>query len=329
MTSEPVFFSRQLSLAELLDATFRIYRKNFKTLALTAGALLVPLELFIAILMSLMVPFQATKTQVNRLMPFWTMPQLTPAPDANNLIAVGAVAFVIGIIEAVFKAFVVIALIWLAIEYLHKRQHTVTEAWSNGKKNFWRYLLLLILESLILAIPMVLLGLGMLIPGIGIAIAIILFLVVFYISMRWFLAPVALVDRPVRSFDAIGASWGMTSAAVGRVILYVVLLMVLNFVVTSMPSYLLQMGVIALAPATYYGAAFAGISAVSSILNALWMPIYYIAMVMLYFDLRNRQEGYSLAMQVDALETNASALGQFLQQDAPDVEDEARGPEME
>jgi hypothetical protein len=50
------------------------------------------------------------------------------------------------------------------------------------------------------------------------------------------------------------------------------------------------------------GLAIGVIAGLGSVLGVLWQPINVAAIVLLYYDLRVRKEGYDLALRVDQLE---------------------------
>ena len=324
MSSTPFLPGRPLSLGELLDATFRIYRKHFKPFILTAGALLVPLQVLMAILVSLTVRYQAIDAPVRSWIPFISFPQLAPDPTAGNMSAFVGLSLILGLAVGVINLIVAIALIWLGIEYLHQRSPSATDAWGTGKSYFWRYFLLLLLQGLILGIPFALVTFVIaVIPGAGIVVMIAFLLVSAFVYTRWFIAPAALVEQNMRAYDALGYSWRMTRPYFWRIVMYAILLFLLNFVIVSMPGYILQMLVISATPEHLYNVAMPLISLISSVLAALWMPINFLAMVMLYFDLRTREEGYDLEMRVQEMENETGPSSPVFSQPSENEESSA------
>lgn len=328
MTDGGLLPGRKLSLGELLDATFRIYRRYFKTLALTAGALLVPLQILFSILLSIVFRYHAVDAPVSRWISFITLPQLQPDPTTSDAVVLSVLGLGVGIVIGVANLIVTLALIWLGIEYLHQREHTFTEAWRSGKSYFWPYLGLLVLQGLILGIPLFLMSMFFLVsPGLGIAAMILMLIIVVYVTIRWFVAPVALLDQDLGSSSALGYSWRMVGPQFWRVFAYVGLLLLLNIAIVSMPQYALQSLIISITPPHLYRAAMPFISAVTSILTALWQPIYLIAMVMLYFNLRVKQDDNDLEERVREMENQDEPLQQFLGQDDNDLEERMRETE--
>ena len=112
-----------------------------------------------------------------------------------------------------------------------------------------------------------------------------------------------------------------------RVFAYAGLLLLLNIAIVSMPQYALESLIISITPPHLYHVAMPFISAVTSILTALWQPIYLIAMVMLYFNLRVKQDDNDLEERVREMENQDEPLQQFLDQVDNDLEERVR--EME
>src|SRR5690606_22645735 len=89
-------------------------------------------------------------------------------------------------------------------------------------------------------------------------------------------------------------SWELTQRGVWRIIGYVVLLGVLNMFVLASPVWLIQL-LLSLVPLP--AEVFLGIStAAGSIISIIWQPLYAIAIVLLYYDLRVRHESYDLTL---------------------------------
>ncbi len=304
MSSQTFLSDRPLSLGELLDATFRLYRRHFKTLILTAGALLVPLQILTAIALSVMIRYKAIDAPISRKIPFVTLPQIAPDPAASNLAAVGGVGVVAGLIIGLVNILVVVALFWLSIQLLHQQEYSFTEAWRAAKKYFGAYFLMRILQGLVVGLPTsIVAAVLMMMTGAGMIVMAIVLLFGAYMSIRWFVAPVALVDRDMGPGSALGHSWRTTGPHFWRVAIYAALLFLLNIVFVSVPNYGLQMAIIQLTPAHFYNVAMPLISGISSILTAIWQPIYIIAIVMLYFNLKAGQPGDGLIGRLEEMES--------------------------
>lgn len=328
MTTDGLLFGRKLSLGELLDATFRIYRRHFRTLVLTAGALLVPLQILLSILLSVVIRYQAVDAPVSRWVSFIIVPQLEPDPTSANAAILGVLGLGSGIIIGIVNLIVTLALIWLGIEYLHQREHSFTDAWRSAKTFFWSYFGLLVLQSLILGIPLVILSMFfVVIPGLEVIAIILMLIVIAYVTIRWFIAPVALLDQQLGSFSALKYSWRTVGPQFWQVFVYVGLLLLLNIVFVSMPQYALEFLIIRLTPPHLYQAAMPFISAITSILTAFWQPIYIIATVMLYFNLKIKQDGSDVEERVREFEEQNApqrfqdeSLQRFLDQVDADLE---------
>jgi hypothetical protein len=87
---------------------------------------------------------------------------------------------------------------------------------------------------------------------------------------------------------------------------YLVLLGILSWIVTTLPLTIIQFVLTAALPLDNIGLV-SGISAgLSSIFTVLWQPLNVAAVVLLYYDLRVRKEGYDLALRVERLEAEVS-----------------------
>jgi membrane-anchored glycerophosphoryl diester phosphodiesterase (GDPDase) len=101
--------------------------------------------------------------------------------------------------------------------------------------------------------------------------------------------------------EALRRSWQLTNRHVWRSVGYVVLLSILSAIVISLPLSVLQQFFLALTPFPME-VTFAISSAVGSIFSVIWQPLYAAGVVLLYYDLRVRQESYDLALRVEQLE---------------------------
>jgi membrane-anchored glycerophosphoryl diester phosphodiesterase (GDPDase) len=130
-----------------------------------------------------------------------------------------------------------------------------------------------------------------------------------YLSARWIAAVPGLVIQDWGATEALRCSWRLTRGQVWRCIGYRVLLFLLMGLVISAPVGVLQQILLIALPSSAFGTVTAVVTALSAMVNVLWQPFYVAAIVLLYYDLRVRREGYDLALQVARLESELRSHG--------------------
>jgi membrane-anchored glycerophosphoryl diester phosphodiesterase (GDPDase) len=123
-----------------------------------------------------------------------------------------------------------------------------------------------------------------------------------YLSSRWIAAAPGLMVQDYGATEALRRSWQLSRGQVWRCMGYRVLLVLLMGLVITAPLTILQQVMLIVLPTSAVGVVTALSTALSAIVNVVWQPFYVGALVLLYFDLRVRQEGYDLALQVEQLE---------------------------
>ena len=148
---------------------------------------------------------------------------------------------------------------------------------------------------------------GIIIGGILYLAALLLIFVPFiYLTARWVAALPSLIDQDLGPIEALKKSWALTKGQSWRCVGYVLLLGLLYGVL-----YLGLISIAFFAAALVYktsvGASIAIYAAVGAILPVLWQPLSTAAFVLLYYDLRVRQEGYDLLLRVQQIEGETRA----------------------
>jgi len=289
--------TRPLSMGELLDITFRIYRKHFWKLVLTAGGLLLPLNIISNLLgfaqnrylfsggMEAFANGEAT-------VPFWMTGLQMIAGFATLLIALLTGA----------------AVIWMTNRIIFGEAPGVVQSWRAGLTYLLPYLAMGLLLGLAAIAGMVGVIILTIIPCLGLFLMIVALIAFFYLYVRVILSPMALIVDDMGPIDAIKAAWRISKGSFWRIAGYGLLLVILAFVFHLGP--LLLMG---------YWTVFRSVSALESIIgiatalefvvniiNILWTPLYIAALVVLYHDLKLRkQPGVAIEQRIEALEAAA------------------------
>ena len=335
--------SAPLSLGELLDRAFRLYRARFGSMVLTAAVLVVPFS----VLTALVFGFVAVD--------YFDMLQVVagnPNADPNEILttalpgifAFAGAAGIVGILGLVIQAVVTLALTQQCISALNGENLTWRTAIRLGVRRFWPYVGMAILQVLGIGVVTAVIGgaigcgvIALVVGGgaaaglfdgfgetggapnaaalVGIGLAVVCMYLFFillllipstYLSARWVVAAPGLVEQEWGPIEALSRSWALTKGNIWRSIFYVVLLSILSFVIT-LPVLILQQFV-PLAPPQFLGVAAAVSTGIGSVFSVIWQPFYAAAIVLLYYDLRIRHEGFDLVQRIDQLEATQADM---------------------
>jgi hypothetical protein len=304
-TAEPHPPLSPLGLGDLLDRTFAIYRRGFRTFIAIAALVQVPVAL-------VSLPLATMSTGY--------FEQLTRgAPDAlavlstfgGPILALGALVLVLNLAAWVVE---IGAVSWTTAETFRGAQPRLQGALRWAGQRFWPLLRLLLVFGLaflglwVLAVAPVFLPALLCISLPAVAVA------AFYLLVVWSLAPcvLSLEERPsVRG--ALGRSRALVRGAFWRTFAVLMLLSVLVGVLQVSASVLVQ-AIGALLQAV--GAPDAPsqpvwvtvtVSLLGNLVDMLIRPPFYVGLTLLYYDRRIRGEGYDLAVQARALAPPAAA----------------------
>ncbi|MGD0841844.1 MAG: hypothetical protein ABSA32_11855 [Candidatus Acidiferrales bacterium] len=268
---------RPLSLGELLDRTFTLYRSHF---LLFIGIAAIPNAMIFAILL------------IPGLAP-WIFP--TPAhQNSPGGTSATSPLFIIVVILVFLAAVIVylVAILWsqgatvIAVSELYLgRTTTIREAYRRVWRDVGTIFGVAVLSGLATAGGFILL----IIPGI-------------YIGCRLAAGVQAAVLEDIGPRDALGRSWELATDNVGRVFLIYVLYFVLVYAVVLMIS----------APFTFGAAFVKGNPNVILLLTILGQagnfiaqllvtPFITIAMSLFYYDMRVKKEGFDLQVMMNPL----------------------------
>lgn len=322
MTTTPVPIPRPLGLGDLLDRAFRLYRAHFWPLLGTAALVLVPVALIDGLLTgSAIVNFVNIDASM-----------LDAAPDdvgwMVDTFGVLGTLLVTAIVYAIATGFASLALTAHNVAALQQSTIRIGEGLRIALRRFWTYLGMSVLRWLatlaivLLVILPIMCILFAWLAAIGaaegnstlaivgfLALTLIMYAVAFaiylvptiYLSARWIVTVPGIVDSSWGAVAALRGSWRLTRGNVWRCVGYLVLLGLLNAVIANVPGLLLnQIVTIAMPDNLMLAAVLSQIA--SSLFAILWLPLSVAATVLLYYDLRVRNESYDLALRIAQME---------------------------
>ncbi|MDQ3249782.1 MAG: hypothetical protein M3Q45_11325, partial [Chloroflexota bacterium] len=134
----PAPITGPLSLGDLLDRAFRIYRARFGSLVLTAAIFLVPLGILSGILSGTMLTsFFALFAQLLR------NPNATPDAAIANLVQTSrdttVISYALTLVSLVANAIITLALTGQSIAILHNQPMTLAESLRAALRRFWAF----------------------------------------------------------------------------------------------------------------------------------------------------------------------------------------------
>jgi hypothetical protein len=328
----PVKITGPLSIADLLDRTFRALRARFGVLVLSAAIVMVPMGLLAALLTGRFM------TGYFDLLELAALPPDAAQPELEAFFGEFAGYFGVLILLLLFNLLGTVLVNLMSIyhidHFLHGSPSTVGEGLRVALRRFlpmieMRFLYLMavgtataviaFVAALLFVLVAVVFGGAMagfgnenanaiLIVGfvllfiVGYLVLILLMLApILYFTARWVAAGPSLLIEGLGPVKALGRSWTLTKGRLWRCILFVVLLSIFSAVVISLPLAVTQQVAMILLPSQLD--LILVLSTVASyLLNLLYQPFYATGIVMLYYDLRVRAEAYDVALRVAALE---------------------------
>ena len=270
--TEPLLRLRPLGLGEILDDIFRVYRRHFGLLCAIALWLSLPSLLvqftsgtastfgFLATLVGSLGNTQSTQALVS---------QQPPEPPNVVLVLLGY------LITLAVIPFSVGAISHAAIDLAQGKVVSVRSAFAGVARRYWALLaqtivLLFALLPLLLCLP-----------------------VAIWLAVRWSVAVPALLAESIGPIQALGRSWRLTRGSWWRLFGILLLLYLLQATVSGALGILgwpIGIAIPFVAPVVR-GAI---ILTVSTLASALALPVFYLCIVLLYFDLRIRHEHFDL-----------------------------------
>lgn len=327
--------SGPLSLGDLLDRAFRLYRARFSLFVRTAALFLVPVSIvsglltgtFITDYLDALTALGASSGEPSEAALFRIF---------GGMLGFGAGLFLLGLISLLLNGIVTLALTSQGIGALHGESQTVGEGVRRAWRRFWPFVRMSILQILAylaatigVLIPLGILfflvivvagavgmsldtfdnaagvvafvGLGLLFLCGYVLALILIMLPTLYLSARWVVAVPALVNEEWGAREALRRSWALTAGNVRRSVGYVVLLWLVSALVVSFPVGIFQQALVIFLTPSALGAATSISTAIGSLFSVLWVPFNVGAIVLLYYDLRVRKESYDLELRIDQM----------------------------
>lgn len=267
---------RPLTLGELLDKAFSLYRGNF---VLFAGIAMIPGLFYFAMSLVQSVIQAATESA-----------QRDPAAGAGLLGAMllGLVVMMLSFIFYLYAYFLSMGAAVFAVSDLYLgRTTTIREAYGRIRGMAGRVFNVVISTGLRIFLGFLLL----IIPGM-------------LLAARYSLALPACVLENLKTREAIRRSILLAEGAWGRILL----ILLLNVILTWAAAALLQVPLVALGQLTGSTLAAGVLSALGELLaTVLVAPVYTIAIGLQYYDSRVRKEAFDLQHLMQALEAPGAA----------------------
>lgn len=325
-----------LSVGDLLDRAFRLYRARFGLFLLTAAVFTVPVAILSGLFMGSF--FGNYMRAIELLMREPPGPDFNPFPFLFDLFGgfYGGM-LLLTLLSAAAAAIVNLSLTAQSIEALHGGSLSLTAGIRRGLRRFWPYIGMMIVQwaaifvaTVAVMAPLLLAVIALVAGGVlfgenlwdtgeatGIISAVgivglllcgyILFLFLaliplVYLSARWLVAPAALIAEGTGPISSLRRSWRLSRGNVLRMVGYVILLYLLLAVVLYLPAAALQWIVMILLPSGAFELMTGLSTAFSSFFSIIGAPFYIGAVTLLYYDLRIRGESYDLELRIVDME---------------------------
>lgn len=269
---------RPLSIGELLDRTFSLYRRNF---LLFVGIAAIPHLLVLAVKL-----VQVAVTPIAVRVP--TLPSATELQAASGGIAGGSplgITLLVLLVSVVAVLFSQGGTVFAVSELYLGRQTTISESLSRTTTELWTLFKVLFLNGLVTILCFLLL----IIPGL-------------YMMCRLSVSVPAVLLENLGAQESLGRSYSLTKDNAGRAFLIYLLYFVILYASVSLFAIPFGIGIglsrnnplmlrtwSALAEVGSFGA------------EVLIAPILTIAISIFYFDLRVRKEGFDLQLMMNPL----------------------------
>ena len=260
---------RPLSVGELLDRAFRLYRAQFLKFTGIVALPLIPMALL----------------QIWSLSSFGT----------SGLVDLGQQLFIQPLISAVLSVAISEAYLWEPV--------SIGEAYRRGSRRYWRLLAASFLIGLAIGGPAVLLGIcvSLVTMGMGLLIFVIIIPLAAYLGTRWGMFTPAVVLEEEGAVDGLRRSWHLTEGHFWRVFGTSVLAGVLTLILAQLPAEVVTYAISSTASLELAAILSTVVSQLSLVIT---MPFSLAVTTLLYYDLRVRKEGYDLELQADAIITS-------------------------
>lgn len=264
---------RALALAELLDETFRIYRRE--------AALFIGLALCITLPGLVMGLMAGSYRSAGWMTKFF---QSLGNPDALQAMAQSpppqsdpALSLLASLVRLVLVPVTLGVIVYTTNEILHGRTPGIVDALEGTLRRYWALAGLSLLVGLVAVSSFLLLT----IP------------VVLLVLVRWAVSVPALLVEGLAPSRAVGRSWSLVEGRWWRTLGIFLVVLLLTWVASAILG-ATGGAVIGLVPGLTDDQRGALIVVTGSLAGALVLPVNYIAITLMYYDLRVRREGFDL-----------------------------------
>lgn len=265
---------RPLSLGELLDRTFFLYRRHF---LLFVGIAAIPYSFFFVVnLASALLPLLARSAAAGNMQ---------PAGMAAAAIGGGLFAVVAVIVGGIAFLFSVGATVFAVSEIYTGRQTSIRESLARVRGNAGTIFGVLFLSGLILMAGFI----ALVIPGI-------------YLMCRICVATPAALLENIGPSDSIRRSFDLTRDFAGRAFMIYMLYFAMVWGVVAVFQFPFMMLIVINAKQTQLMVLWTVLMQVGNFIgSALVAPVSTIGFALFYYDLRVRKEAFDLQMMMQAI----------------------------
>ncbi len=269
---------RPLSVSEIIDETFQLYRQKFVLFASISAVLTIPLGI-IQILEQIAINRQTT---------------------TSGLLSVGLMTLVITVLQFLVRLGILSAIIYAASELRLGRNPGVQESYTQGMDHLPAMIKVTLMISIILVLTSITI--------IGIPVAI-------YLGVCWLLALLVSVVEGEGGFASLSRSRELVKDNWWRVVGITLLVSMIVFIINlvfSIPSAVAGASVFLSQGTTSLSTSATVISTLFSTAGSIVTgPILYIAWLLLYYDLRARKEGLDLEIMARQAEVEARTASMY------------------
>jgi hypothetical protein len=287
---------RPMGLADLLDASFALYRRNFALFAGISAVLGVPQAVIVAVLAALSTGATTTTLGGNG-----HAYSLNAGSGGGGLIG-----FIFGTLIEGALAFAI------ARRYLGERVTLEGAYIGVGTRGFLRLfgavLLGLLAGLVVIFIPLIIILVGAFagipaLAGVGVVLIVAAGVVDVVLLVHWFFAPQAVVIEGLGATAALRRSWDLVRGTAWRVfgigLVVSLIVSILSGIIAGVFTAVLLLG------GNDRGTVFLA-SLVASLVTLLIRPFQRTAFTLLYFDLRIRKEGFDLEQMVRNMDVSGA-----------------------
>jgi hypothetical protein len=260
---------RPLSIGELLDRAFRLFRSRF---------------------------WQLTGIAALSLLPMTGLQLLAQLAWMDTRVADLAQSFlVLPLVQGCLAA---------ALACAHLGQpSSIGEAYRSGLRRYWVLWGASLLQGLAIGSPIVLLSCGAFALGTGgwalICLAVLVIPYAAFLSTRWAVTVPGIMQEELGATGGLRRSWSLTAEDFWRVLGVTLLANLLAFFVAELPGLAIAYGLPYVLPDAQIGPMLQIVTTGLSLI--LTLPLSMGVTVLLYYDLRVRREGYDMEIQAGKL----------------------------